>query len=238
MSSALTALQDVLVDELTAGAGFAYVPFLAEHAQDLESEVARALGALSGKSGKAGLVGIVMTPTATQSNRNLRGAYFDPISIVIHFEEAVAINMGASGTQIHAVEAAELAVGLLTNRIFAPFVRPIVPAASTISAVAPALGDRAYAARFTCAGGDAVTLAQVATPAADPAAGDLPLAVELTCATPGAAIFYSVDGVTFPSPNAGTLYTAALDVQTACTLRAKAWLAGLKASEELKVSYT
>lgn len=59
----------------------------------------------------------------------------------------------------------------------------------------------------------------------------------LSSATPGAAIFYTLDG-TAPIPRnpAAVLYTAPFSAASGATLRARAWLAGFTASPELKAT--
>ena len=58
---------------------------------------------------------------------------------------------------------------------------------------------------------------------------DAPIQVEVTSDTAGAQIFYTTDG-TVPSETNGTLYTAPIDVDTTTTLRAAAFVNGMRPS--------
>lgn len=57
-----------------------------------------------------------------------------------------------------------------------------------------------------------------------------PLEVAITTATPGAEIFYSLDG-SRPHPGNGTRYTTAIPIRTTTVLRAAAFLEGYKPSD-------
>ena len=57
----------------------------------------------------------------------------------------------------------------------------------------------------------------------------------ISAATPGAAVFYTLDGSN-PTPRNGSLYSAPVAVAPGQTLKARAWLAGFLASETLTVA--
>ena len=59
-----------------------------------------------------------------------------------------------------------------------------------------------------------------------------PGAATLTCATPGAAVFYTIDG-TRPAPRNGALALGALALLPGDTVKARAWLAGYLPSDIL-----
>jgi hypothetical protein len=87
-------------------------------------------------------------------------------------------------------------------------------------------------------GGLSLTIAQVATPSASFAAiqGDpANKTATITCATGGAGVFYTLDG-SVPTPLRGTVYTAPFVAAIGATLRARAWLAGKTASDELRTT--
>lgn len=97
-------------------------------------------------------------------------------------------------------------------------------------------GKNSYGVFFKRVGGDSV-VDRVATPvigsvaAVGPATGwDL----TLTCATSGAAIYYTIDG-SEPTALAGTAYTVAFNVPTACTVRAAAVKAAFQQSETARL---
>lgn len=236
MSGQLSQLRQLVADRLSADAYFTDIPVFTEKKGDLDNEIGRSLGLLDNTGGKIGLCVIVMAPTAGVAKPNLPGPHLDTISLVVHVEEAVMLNTGASGTGKAASDCAERVAALLHRWIPDGRLNAVVAERNCISAALPAMGEIAYAVRLATAAGLSVDLDTVATPAAasDPAA-EAPCTVTLTCATAGAAIFYSLDG-SRPSPTAGTLYVEPIAVESACTLRAQAWLAGYLASAELTLA--
>jgi hypothetical protein len=70
-------------------------------------------------------------------------------------------------------------------------------------------------------------LQQIATPVISTPSGTF----AINCATPGAAIFYTLDGSN-PTPRNGTLYAAPFAATSGQVLTARAWLAGWLASEK------
>lgn len=82
------------------------------------------------------------------------------------------------------------------------------------------------------------TIDLAATPVADPVAGAVTsgTTIALTSATPGAAIYYTTDG-SAPTDE-DTLYTAAIEVTEAVTIKAIAYKATYKPSLVLTAAYT
>ncbi|MDD5687363.1 MAG: chitobiase/beta-hexosaminidase C-terminal domain-containing protein [Elusimicrobia bacterium] len=79
-------------------------------------------------------------------------------------------------------------------------------------------------------------MSMVATPTFSPASGTVPQTVTVTCATSGAEIRYTTNG-TDPT-SASTLYTTAISITSACTLKAKAFKTGMIDSATGSATYT
>lgn len=79
-----------------------------------------------------------------------------------------------------------------------------------------------------------ISLPAIATPViTEVSAGNF----TISCATPGAAIFYTTDGATYPSPAHGTLYTAGFAVTPPVTILARAYLAGTTGAGYIKQTF-
>jgi hypothetical protein len=238
----LLQLMSLVSARLEADTEFADVTVLTERKGDIESEIARALSTLTAKGGKMGVCAIVMAPLANVSNRNLPGPYLDPVNLVIHVEEAVTINTGASGTNRAASDVAERALALLHRWTPDGFPRPLLAESAAIVAAEPAVGDLAYRVRLSWAVGVSVTLSTVATPTFSSDTGGFvcPVTVTLACATAGSTIYYTLDNST-PTVGGGTLYTAPIAfTETACQIRAIAvrpgWLNSAIASKDITLN--
>jgi hypothetical protein len=226
MSSFLAQLQQQCADRLAADPLFAHVPVLTERIADISSEIDRALGPLNSRAGRTGIVAVLLTPTANVNFENVFGPFFDEIRIAVRILENVTVNQDATtGTNISAAELAERVCTLLHH--FQPdyATGPVVAQKPTI-----ALGNDpnhlSYDCRFQTSGGLTSMLPQVVMPVAVNNAGQ----VTMHCDTPGAAIFYTLDGSN-PSPRNGTLFTDAFNPGAGTTIKARAWLAGYLASE-------
>ncbi len=219
--SILSSIQQQCADRLQSNPLFAHVPVLTERIKDIESEIARALGPLNEQGGKTGLVAIILTPTANVNFENVFGPFFDDIKIVVRVIENVPINQDPNtGTNIPAADAAEKICNLLHH--FQPD-----SANGPITAQKPSitLGNDpnylSYDCRFKTSGGLSAVPPQVAAPVITENSG----ACTLTCDTPGAALFYTLDGSN-PMPRNGTFYTAPFTPGTGRTLKTRAFLAG------------
>lgn len=237
MAGLLATLRAQIQDRLEADAYFADIPVFTEETGDVENQIARALGTLTETGGKIGTCAVVLTARADVRESGLPGPYLDPVYLLVHIEESVLVNQSAQGTQKACSDVAERVMALLHRWTPDGRARPMLCGDGGIQPADPQFGDRAYDVTVRTAGGFDPELSQVATPTADPAAGAAPQTVELACATAGAAIFYTLDGK-FPSPTAGTLYSAPIEVATAATLKAAAYLAGYLNSDVLVARFT
>lgn len=84
-------------------------------------------------------------------------------------------------------------------------------------------------------GGLSLVHAQVAKPTSSIAGTTTTKTVTLACATGGAGVFYTADG-SIPTPLRGTVYTGPFVAPVGTVIRARAWLAGMIPSSELKVT--
>ncbi|MDB6022614.1 MAG: hypothetical protein JWQ04_2471 [Pedosphaera sp.] len=224
--SILSSIQQQCADRIQADPLFANVPALTERIADIDSEIARALGPLNGQSGKTGLVAVVLTPTATVHFQNVFGPFFDEIKIVVRVIENVAVNQDPNtGTNVAAADAVERICGLLHH--FQPEAAngPITSRRPSIT-LGKDPGYLCYECHFRTSGGLSAVPPQVATPVIAESSGT----VTLTCATPGAAMFYTLDGSN-AVPRNGAIYTAPFTPGPGLTLKVRAWLAGYLASE-------
>jgi hypothetical protein len=223
--SVLTTIQEQCADRLQADSMFANVPVLTERVHDLQSEINIALGPLNGRSGRSGLVAVVLTPTANVNFSDVFGPFFDDIRITVRVLENVTQNQDAtSGTGIPAAALAEQVCNLLHH--FQPDNSngPIVARKPTLSLV-PDTANLVYHCRFKTSGGPRNIPPQLSAPGITHSGGIF----TLTTDTPGAAIFYTLDGSN-PSPRNGEFYTSAITPATGNTLKARAWMAGYLAS--------
>lgn len=233
MASILNNIRQECVDELSALAFFGDIPVLLEDRQNLADEIARALGVLKQTGGKNGAF-VLMVPESA----SVRGsAEFGPVFSEIRFDalcvEFPAINRKSSSGTGHPVwEIAEQVAAALIQFKPASANGPVYlndPSIVPVEFSIPGLQDSLPACRVSFAVPG--SLAIVKTQAAAPVLTQLTSTVTMTSTTPGAAIFYSVNG-TNPGPNSGTLYTAAIAKPApGVTIRARAWLAGFFASE-------
>lgn len=225
MSSFLTQLQQECADRIVSDPLFANAPVITEKIKDILGSIAVALGPITKTGGKSGLCIVLITPVANVNFANLSGPYFDDVRIMARVLENVTVNKSPSGTNIDALEAIEKVCFLLHQFYPANASSPVIAQSPTIT-----LGDDpknlSYDGHFKVSGGLTQVLPQIATPVLTNNAGT----ISAVCATPGAAIFYTVDGKN-PVPRVGTFYAAPFIPGAGRTIKARAWLAGYLASE-------
>jgi hypothetical protein len=220
--SILYSLQQEIADRLTADPFFAAVPVLAELPRDMAFELQAGIAA-------AGTWGIVLVPQAQVSSPNAPGPILDPVEFAIRFRANVPVSAGPG-----ALDAAEAALALL--HLYRP------PSVNEVLVAAPEALRRViepnvvtYEVRVRTQVCVSYEIPRVAAPAVSVAGADFPLTVSLSCGTPGAAMFYTLDG-SAPVPRGATaaLYSGPLSVEAGCTLRVRGWLAGYLTSCEVQ----
>jgi Chitobiase/beta-hexosaminidase C-terminal domain len=221
MSSILYSVQQEIADRLLADPFFATIPVLVEQPRDLSFE-------LQASAASAGTWGVVLVPQAQVTAPNAPGPIFDPVEFAVRFRANTPVAAGPGP-----LEVAETALALL--HLYKP---------ATVNEVLVAAPDAlrrviepnvvTYEIRVRTQACAAFAVPQVAAPVASSSGSVSPQTVSLTCATAGAAVFYTLDG-SAPVPRGPTavLYSAPFEVNAACTLRTRAWLAGYLGSAEL-----
>ena len=234
MSSKLITLQRELANSrLGVDPMFANIPIITEDLQDPETQMQDAVA-------RVGIAVLIATPDASEPFPNIAGVYFNDISVTFLVIENPTYNQ----TGYRYVEVSEQICKLLMP--------PYIPAtlSTTLKPKSPTIQNvndkffRIKRVRFSAMGGtvydipqvDPITLTTSPSPIVDHVATTA-VAVTLACATAGAAIFYTLDGSN-PMPRNGTLYTGAITISAAATLRAKAFLAGYDTSAENRSVYS
>lgn len=216
MASFFHQLQAEIAGRLEADPFFtdAGIPCLWELKKDVAHEVDAAVSQIG-----AGVM--VITPTANVDEGNLPGPWYGDIGIAIQCYSDPVIAPDSP----RAMEIAEQVAGLLHQWTPASLSTPLIAQKPTI---VPAEADQGNGdgreVRFSCAGGKGFVIPKVEAPEIDPDTG------AITCPTPGAAIFYRLDGRR-PNPRAGILYLDPVTLESGVQLIARAYLAGFLDSD-------
>lgn len=228
MSSVLKAIQQMVADRLNADAYFVgppAIPVITENIGDIETAIQQAIAQL-------GVCAIVVTPTANAAFPNCFKPYFNDIKIVVRIVENVILNRGPSGIQKPASDVAEVVAALLHQYEPVGISESIFLETPSIT-IAPTGGVGrllSYDVRLRTAGGFDMAVNKAATPIITYPGGFL----VLSCATPGAGVFYTLDG-SGPTPGNPGVHVwngSGVGVTTGQKVRAQAWLAGLLVSAE------
>ncbi len=223
----LTTIRDFARDALSAADEFDGLDVLSEDKGVIANEVARALKAV-------GLMVVVQTPGAARSATDARSTRLEGIALTIQVGENAVTNR----TGKRASDVAEAVLAVLTHQQLEGTFEPLVPRNPPLQFV-PVPGNLAgltclYHVNFETSAGLAMSTPTPTVAAPTGNTSNL-AAITLACATAGATIHYTLDG-TAPSPNNGTLYTAAFVGTAGQILRARAGRWGYKASSFLKVT--
>lgn len=222
-------IQQECADFASGDPFFANIPIFTERTNDIASEFERALGPVTVEGGKSGACITILTPTADCAFKDIGGPVFDEIPLIWLIQENRQINEDpATGTNQSALSICEKLCTLFSLSFFP------VAGNSPVSVLKPTIqrgptedaGLVQYNVRMKCMAGLSVAVAQVATPTISVTTGTYTLA----CSTPGAAMFYTLNG-SQPGPRNGTLYTAPFTPATGHTLKVKAGLWGMLCSQ-------
>jgi len=170
---------------------------------------------------------VLVAPVITRAgvkNWDCERPYFNNIAITVGVFENVLVNQSEVGTGKTVKAISEKTHSLLhmwTPDSLSASLR------STEDAFEPMADDRLNIANnnFTTEGGLTYALPQIEPVGIGSYNGRL----VLSCATPGAAIFWRVDGM-HPRPRGSFLYTQPVPIQPGTQVKARAWLAGYLAS--------
>jgi len=227
----LESLQQECADRLLSLPYFANIPVFVMHQSDIGSEFERALGAITDTGGKSGVCVVIDTPDADVSFPDIGGPFFDRIPITAIITENPTVNNDPATGVGQSCLSVAVNVAFALHQFFpASANAPIIPTKPTIPK--PLHADDGTVVRnvnFTTQGGVRQALPQIAPVSISETAG----VVTLTTSTPGAAIFYTLNGSNASPRNAaGVLYTAPFTPGVGLPLNARAWLAGYLASEK------
>jgi hypothetical protein len=200
---------------------FIDIPVITERLKDLQGRIDKIVGTAGG------IALILVTPVVTGALANVRGANFTGIKVLGRVLENTNRNQTGKEALDIAIYTAALWSQAKPDQLSAAL-RPDEPVIS--------LGNDpkflSYDISFLTEGGTAIQVPQLAPVTIDPS--DLS-AVALAQVTPGAAIFYTLDGsAPIPRNPAASLFLAPFMTTSGTTLRARAWLAGYLPSAELK----
>lgn len=222
MSNPVTDAQNLVADALLANGYFSNVPVITEDYGNYVSMIQEKVAKTTG------LCVFVKTPAGTVKLPNAPLQFIFDLEVVIY--ELVGLNRppvgAATGTGKSAMDVTCNAMSIL--HLSNPFINYngtlVAKGFKRVDYVAD--GQRHYTAikmGYQALIGMNVSIPVVATPViTETSAGHF----TITCATPGAAIFYTTDGHTYPSPAQGTLYTGAFTATPPVAIAARAWLAG------------
>lgn len=214
MSSVRSLQRQEWADHLSAIEFFDDIPILVMDVDDVENEYERALGPLA-DNGKSGICVVLYSVPAKPDGAQEFGPTINCYHVA-HITENVIQNRGSTGTGKTREEVAERIVSA-THGVFQPTTArsPFIMDAAGIE---PDPEMPAESVSFLCAAVIEANLEQVAAPVITNNNGD----VTMTCATPGAAIFYTVNGGR-PTPSAN-LYVDTIALSG--LIKARAFLAG------------
>lgn len=230
MSSRMRQQRQEVIEYLDAVEAFDALPNVPLDSGDIENAYQRALGpATVGSTGKQGVLAVWRSVFAPLDQSDDFGRVFQ-FRHRVDILEDVLINRGASGTGISRDEWAEMIAATLTAQ-FQPTVArsPLIVDKDGVGDSFGGVEDESGEVKefptkyvvFTCTGTLlAATQSFIEKPVID--AGD-PGAIVMTSATPGAAIFYTIDGT---KPRPGKTLDTAPFAASGVTIKARAYLIG------------
>lgn len=227
----LTDLQADIAARLRADSFFSDIAVIDERKADVVGDIAKALGVMTVTGGKLGICAVVLSPMADDE---MPDAVFGPMEVVITVRvlENVLFNTGASGTGKAALTVARRIHRVLKHYHPLGLAQPLRPKNPGIIGVADALAPLAYEVQFATTEADAGRELKCTAPSISSVGEEIPQTVSMASNTPGASIYYTLDGTHPAAGNtAAVLYTVPFQVATAKTVRAAAYLTGYVASD-------
>ena len=228
-------IQQECADILASDPYFSNIPIITEKIYDFENEITVNVAAI-------GICVVILTPTMSQSLQNV-GAYFDEVAIDISTIENVIVNQSATGTGKRALATAEYVHTLMhmtgTGRRLATTSKQVVALRPTVQLTPPPPKWNRhviYRNRYTTDCGLQYIMPTIAQVKASQSGAGQPLVLQ--CATPGSAIYYTLDGKTRPAPRTGSLYLGPVTVPPSSKVQALAWLAGWLTTNNQAATYT
>lgn len=219
-------------DLLRADPYFSDIPVLSEDLGDPANSIDTYL------TKRTGIGVIVMTPKANVKHQNLPGPYFEDIIFIASVWENVTLNRAAdgSGTGKKALAVAETIAAILDKKPSAAGVAETFTAMTPTIALVPNTSPfLAYNVLYRTNGGVDYQINKVATPVVTVSGATYPKTISIACATAPAYTFFTTDG-SYPAPLDGngkqrTPYSNQFTVNSPTTIKCRAWLPGMLASQ-------
>ncbi|MDE2106492.1 MAG: chitobiase/beta-hexosaminidase C-terminal domain-containing protein [Patescibacteria group bacterium] len=223
MSSARLQQRQEWLDYLDALPYFDNIPIYLEEKKDIANEIQRRLGTAIPVAGVNGICVVLLTVKLRPDT----DSDVAPVVKYIHCAHVIenpVTNISATGTNKPREEVTEQIISFTHGKFQPQSGRATFQLSNFELLIDDGTGKPSEDSFFECEADLGVQLSQVATPTIANNAGTYTLA----CATPGAAIFYTLDG-TKPGTSK-TLYTAPITPGAGLTLRARGYLSGFLAS--------
>ncbi len=216
----LREMRDALQAFTQADPYFSDIEIVSEKLKDIEGRIEQTIGTIGG------ICVLLVTPVAGGMMQNVKGANFKDLRFVARVLE----NVNTNDTGKEALDVAIALANLWNQEKPDTFPTALVPSDDAIT-----MGNdpvyRSYDVAFATEGGVKISIPRLAPVSIN--APDLS-AITLAHGTPGAAIFYTLDGTApIPRNEAAQLALAPFSATAGQKLRARAWLAGYTASAEL-----
>lgn len=231
----LAALQEDIAGRLAADEVLADIRVLTERKGDLSSDIDSALAVVDGKFGRCGACIIVTPCSGLIEFPNLPDPEIQA-EITIRILEDPTFNMGDSGTGKDALTLARRVSRVLHHYQPSGIASIVVADSPHIVPVFDVKAPVCYEVNFSAVEGPLQRVPKVTAPTVFPEGGEpteaAPITVSIACETPGASIYYTLDG-SHPAPlnDQARLVTGTVVLRRAGVLRACAFAAGHIASD-------
>jgi hypothetical protein len=226
-------LADTARDALLAEPFFANIPafggavVVSLDSGDIENTITQDLN-------KIGLNVTISTNEGFVGHPNQSGPYFDDLGLVAIITEDVTVNRAAStnGGNNPTAYAVAAAVCAILHKLATEGVSELFLITRIARVLTPPDGQNVWNVFFKTQAGLSYTRPALAPVVVDVTAPGNQT-INLSCATPGAAIFYTLNGA-YPAPRTGILSTGPINITAGQKLWARAWLPGYAPSNPLE----
>jgi len=226
MITDFTQLQDDLLQVLLSSDTLANVNIVSYYKLRLQEEINYSAVCLTPRNGRAGCGVVIEVPTFEVNSPNVTGPIGDIVHSLVVVEEPTMNHEPTNGTLLTAYQVAQILLDVLHQ--WSNGGSGQVYAAARAIADEPAFQPGLLALRVQVKQKEV----RAQTPrCAQPIVSETTGFVTLACATPGATMYYTLDG-TAPAPsNPGAQkYVAPFQTQSGQTIRYAAWAAGFNGS--------
>lgn len=224
-----TDLRDAVQALMEADPFYAPIEIVSERLKDLEEKINETVATAGG------IAILLVTPSFENVLTDVRGAHFDDVKMVARVLE----NTRSNDTGLAALDVAIHTAALWSQ------LKPDA-LANPLKLQSVVLGNDprflAWDVTASTSGGTALDIPRLADvglgdPPGKPPVMDGSVSKVLTHPTPGAVIFYTLDGsAAVPRNPSAAVFTTAFTAPSGTTLRARAWLPGFIPSPEFRVT--